>query len=228
MSDFDGSNRLGSKASEAVPPAVRDKAGEGAGLVSDKAGEVAGTAKDQVSDVAGEATARARDVAGELREQLREQARTQTERLAENVRRLSDELRDMSDSDRNGSSAARAVRQVADGGHQVASRIEHRGPEGLVGDLQDFARRRPGAFLAGAALLGFATARIGKGVKSADGGATGGRPAPASGGQDRPRSAAGDDGYPSPSPGATPPYGGSAPAPGPVPRVDPYTDPRQP
>ncbi len=178
--------------------------------MGEKAGAVAGTARDQMSDVAGEATARARDVAGELRENLQEQARAQTDRLAENVRRLADELQDMSDGDRSGSSAARAVRQVADGGHQAASRIQSRGPEGLVGDLQDFARRRPGAFLAGAALLGFATARIGKGIKSADG-ATGNRSA--SGGRDPYGPSTGDG-------GSLPPSGG--PGPEPVTRADPY------
>ncbi|MER5634652.1 hypothetical protein [Streptomyces nitrosporeus] len=149
MSDFDGANHSGSRASQAVPPAVRDRVGEGAGLVGDKANDVAGTAREQAADVAGEASARARDVAGELRGQLQEQARTQTQRLADNVRRLAGELQDMSERDGNDSSAARAVRQIADGGHRAASRIEHRGPDGLVSDLQDFARRRPGGLPGG-------------------------------------------------------------------------------
>ncbi|MGV2922065.1 hypothetical protein RMO59_40120, partial [Streptomyces alfalfae] len=42
-----------------------------------------------------------------------------------------------------------------------------RGPDGLVSDLQDFARRKPGVFLAGAALAGFVAARAGKGVSAA-------------------------------------------------------------
>jgi uncharacterized protein YjbJ (UPF0337 family) len=167
-----------------VAKTAQDKAGEGAGLVGDKAAEVAGTAKEQAGNVAGEATAQARDFVDELREQLQDQADFQTRRLADNVRKLSDELRVMGDSGGRDSSAAGVVRQVADGGRKVAARIEERGPDGLLGDLRDFARRRPGVFLAGAAVAGFALARAGKGVSAAghDGAASDGRPVAAAGG----------------------------------------------
>ncbi|MET9950504.1 hypothetical protein ABZ135_03005 [Streptomyces sp. NPDC006339] len=167
MSDFQGTSRPDQSRSAAVAKTAQEKASEGAGLVGDKAAEVAGTAKEQAAGVAHEATAQARDLVGELRDQLQGQAQSQTQRLAENVRRLADELREMSESGKPDSSAAGVVRQIADGGHQVASRLEERGPDGLVSDLQDFARRRPGVFLAGAALAGFAVARAGKGVSAA-------------------------------------------------------------
>lgn len=164
MSDFQDSGRPDRSRSEAVAKTAQDKASEGAGLVAEKAAAVTGTAKEQAADVVGEATSQARDLVGELRDQLQGQAHSQTQNLARNVRRLADELREMSENGKPESSAAGLVRQLADGGHQVASRIEERGPDGLVGDLQDFARRRPGVFLAGAALAGFAVARVGKSV----------------------------------------------------------------
>lgn len=167
MSDFQGANRPNRNSRSAAARTAQDKAGEGAGLVGDKAAEVAGTAKEQVANVAGEAGAQARDLAGQLRGRLQDQAQSQTQRLAENVHRLADELREMGESGQSDSRVAGAVRQIADGGHQVASRLERRGPDGLLGDLQDFARRRPGVFLAGAALAGFAVARAGKGVSAA-------------------------------------------------------------
>ncbi|MBT2439448.1 hypothetical protein J7E93_04780 [Streptomyces sp. ISL-36] len=167
MSDFQDRSRPEPSRSEAVARTAQDKASEGAGLVGDKAAEVAGTAKEQAANVAGEAKAQARDLVGEVREQLQGQAHSQTRSLAQNVRRLADELREMSENGKPESSAAGVVRQLADGGRQVADRIEQKGPEGLVGDLQDFARRRPGVFLAGAALAGFAAARVGKGVSAA-------------------------------------------------------------
>ncbi|MGW0364563.1 hypothetical protein [Streptomyces sp. NPDC002990] len=167
MSDFDGSNRTDQQPS-AVARTAQEKAGESAALVGDKAGQVAGTAKQEMSHVAGEATAQARNLAGQVREQLQNQAQSQTQRLADNVRRLADELKEMSEGGaKPDSTAAGVARQIADSGHQVAARLEHRGPDGLVTDLQNFARRRPGMFLAGAALAGFAVARAGKGVSAA-------------------------------------------------------------
>ena len=41
-----------------------------------------------------------------------------------------------------------------------AAQIEDRGLEGLASDVVDFARRRPGVFLAGAALLGVGVGRL--------------------------------------------------------------------
>jgi hypothetical protein len=52
-----------------------------------------------------------------------------------------------------------------------ASYIEDRGIEGLAADVVDFARRRPGVFLAGAAVVGFGVGRLVRSgaVSSADG-----------------------------------------------------------
>jgi hypothetical protein len=55
----------------------------------------------------------------------------------------------------------------------VADYLADRGPEGLLSEVTDFARRRPAAFLATAAAAGFLVGRLGKGVwkaKSADNG----------------------------------------------------------
>ncbi|GAA2087840.1 hypothetical protein GCM10009759_09550 [Kitasatospora saccharophila] len=153
----------------AAARSVRDGAAGGAHVVADQAGEVAGTVEEQAARVAQEALAQARDLLDEARGQVRGQAREQTERLAENVRRLAAELREMAAHGKPDSTAAVAVAQLADGGQRVADRLQRRGPDGLLEDVQDFARRRPGLFLAGAALAGFALGRAGKGVAAADG-----------------------------------------------------------
>ncbi|WP_225804524.1 hypothetical protein [Streptomyces sp. NK15101] len=167
MSDFQESSRRQDSSAAAVAQTAQDKAGEGAALVGGKAAEVGGTAKEQAANVVGEATAQARSLVDDLRGQLQGQAQSQTERLAENVRQLAQELREMSEGGKPDSTMAGVARQLADGGEQAAARIERRGPDGLVGDLQDFARRRPGAFLAGAAVAGFLVGRTGKGVGAA-------------------------------------------------------------
>jgi hypothetical protein len=121
--------------------------------------------------VVGETTAQAQDLMNQLKDQVGQQAHGQAQRLAVNVRQLASELRTMSENGKPDSPATSVVRQIADQGHTVADRLERRGPGGLVSDLQDFARRRPGLFLAGAALAGFAASRLTKGVSAAgDGG----------------------------------------------------------
>ncbi|MFI9065606.1 hypothetical protein ACIGQE_27690 [Streptomyces sp. NPDC053429] len=167
MSDFQDSGREDEGKATAVAHTVQDKAGESASLVGGKAAEVGGTAKEQAANVVGEATTQVRDLVGELRTQLTGQAESQTQRLAENVRRLSQELRELGENGKPDSTMAGVARQIADSGHQVAAHMEKRGPDGLVSDLQNFARRRPGVFLAGAALAGFVVARAGKGVSAA-------------------------------------------------------------
>ncbi|MES9807276.1 MULTISPECIES: hypothetical protein [Streptomyces] len=176
MSDFQDSNRQNESRAAEVARTAQDKAGDSASLVGGKAAEVGGTAKEEAGNVVGEAAAQAKDLAGELRTQLQGQAETQTQRLAENVRRLSQELRELGDNGKPDSTMADLARRAADGGHQVASHMEKRGPDGLVSDLQSFARRRPGVFLAGAALAGFVVARAGKSIGAASSGGTGGEP----------------------------------------------------
>ncbi|MFJ6087750.1 hypothetical protein ACIQI8_40845 [Streptomyces sp. NPDC092369] len=167
MSDFDQPQARDTSRAAEVASTAQDKAAEGAGLVGGKTAEVAHTAKDQAANTVHEATAQARNVIGELREQLQGQSRAQARQLAGNVRRLADELHEMSENGKPDSTAAAVVRQVADSGRQVASHLESRGPEGVVEDLRDFARRKPGLFLAGAAVAGFAAARLGKGMSAA-------------------------------------------------------------
>lgn len=193
MSDFQDARRQDESRTTAAAHTVQEKAGESVSLVGDKAAEVGGTAKEQAANVVGEATAQARDLVGELRTQLTGQAETQTQRLAENVRRLSQELRELGENGKPDSTMADVARQLADGGHQVASHMDKRGPDGLVSDLQNFARRRPGVFLAGAALAGFVVARAGKSVSAAASSETTGTPAAGNAGASDGRPTAGTD-----------------------------------
>jgi len=59
------------------------------------------------------------------------------------------------------------ARQASGEVQRFAQRIDERGFDGLVDDLQSFARRRPGAFLLGAAVTGFATGRLLRGARDA-------------------------------------------------------------
>jgi hypothetical protein len=156
------------------------KAQQVAGQTKQAAGnavsEVKDTATEQAQRVGAEAKAQARNVASDVRDKLGEQARTQNDRLVGSIRDTADQLDEMR-GDRGDSPASMVVTRVAEGGRQLADYLDRNGPEGVLQEVQDFARRRPGAFLATALAAGFVVGRLGKGVAKADPAAGSGKPA---------------------------------------------------
>lgn len=151
----------------------RDAVGQAGEAARQATGQVAGTARDQARQVAGEVSTQARGVASEMRDKVTEQAHTQNDRLAQGIRRMADELQEMA-AGRGDSPAATVVTRVADSGRRLADHLAQRGPEGVLDEVQDFARRRPGAFLAAALVGGFVVGRLGKSVLSGGNGASSG------------------------------------------------------
>lgn len=190
---------------------------QGSGLTDDvreRGMEVGDHAKSAVTDVKDSATDRARDVAEEAKSQARNlveesrstltgHANTQVSRLGESLQQIADELRQMAESSDQNGTAGPLVRELADRAHGMAQRIQGREAGDLVADVREFARRRPGMFLAGAAGLGLLAGRLGRGLRDAqsDSGqstqAWGGEPYPAYG-------------YPTGPVGAQQPIGGTA------------------
>jgi hypothetical protein len=146
---------------------AKQVAGEGAQAAGQAAGEVKDTAKEQVQRVGSEAKTQAANVAADVRDRVADQARTQNDKLVGSIRQTADQLDEMR-GDRADSPAATVVSRVADGGRQIADYLDRNGPEGVLREVQDFARRRPGAFLATALAAGFVVGRLGKGVAKAD------------------------------------------------------------
>jgi hypothetical protein len=133
--------------------------------------EVARTVREQAGVVAGEAKHQAREVTGQVGQRIRDEVDQQARRLSGAVREWSDELASMSEGG-TGSPVRQLVRQVADGGRRTADRVEQGGVTGLVRDVESFARRRPGAFLLGAAVAGLL---VGRATKAARQGASTGQ-----------------------------------------------------
>jgi hypothetical protein len=169
----------GQESSGGDQSAVRQAAGQSAQAAGQAAGDVKDTAKEQARRVGSEAKSQVRTVASEVRGKVSEQARTQNDRLVSSIRELADHLDEMR-GDRADSPATQIVSRVADSGRQMAGYLEHHGPDGVLREVQDFARRRPGAFLATALAAGFVVARLGKGVAKADEAPSGGSAKPAS------------------------------------------------
>jgi hypothetical protein len=146
---------------------AKQVAERGAHAAGQAATDVKDTAAEQAQRVAGEAKAQARNVAADVKDRLGQQARSQNDRLVGSIRQTADQLDEMR-GDRGDSPAAAVVSRVAEGGRQLADYLDRNGPEGVLQEVQDFARRRPGAFLATALAAGFVVGRLGKSVAKAD------------------------------------------------------------
>lgn len=128
----------------------------------DEARNVAGTAKEQAGAVVGEARSQVQRLASQAKDQATDRVRGQHSQLVDRLRGLSDEFADMG---RDGDSPGKAlVSDLGQRGQRVADYLADRGPEGLVSELTDFARRKPFTFLAGAVAAGFLVGRLGKNV----------------------------------------------------------------
>jgi len=153
------------------PGSDQSTAKQVAGQAKDAAGQAAGdvkdTAKEQAQRVGSEARTQARNVAYDVRDRVSQQAHSQNDKLVSGIRQAADQLDEMR-GDRQDSPAATVVSRIADSGRQFADYLDHHGPEGVLREVQDFARRRPGAFLATALAAGFVVGRLGKGIAKAD------------------------------------------------------------
>ena len=139
---------------------------------SGQAKEVAGVVREQATQLTQELSTQGRELYLETRRQVQDQAQTQTEGLAQALHRWGWETQALVDGrPEEAGAVGECARQAADKLHELASEIEIRGVSGLVEELQDFGRRRPGAFLLGAAMIGFGGARLvrsGKGANDED------------------------------------------------------------
>ena len=159
------------------PSAAKQVAAQTGQAAGQAAAEVKNTATEQAQRVGAEAKTQARNVVGDARDKIGEQARTQSDKLVGSIRQTADHLDEMR-GEQADSPAAMVVSRVADGGRQLADYLDRNGPEGVLREVQDFARRRPGAFLATALAAGFVVGRLGKSVAKADPDAgTSGKPA---------------------------------------------------
>lgn len=145
--------------------AVKERVEQAGSAAKEGAREVAGTVKEQGREVTREARNQARSVAADLRGSATGQARKQNQRVADGLRQMSDQFGQMGPDD--DSPAGQVVRRLGDGGRRAADYLEDRGPEGMLDDVQEYARRKPGTFLLIAAAAGFAIGRLGRAAMAA-------------------------------------------------------------
>jgi hypothetical protein len=144
---------------------VSGAAGEQGKQVAQRAGseasEVADTAKDQARQVKGEAAAQARGLVDEAKNELRDQGRSQADQAAKTIHRVGDQADALASGRIDDAGAvAEYVRRAGQRAHDIANRIDQRGVDGLLADVQNIARRKPGTFLLGCAAAGFVAGRL--------------------------------------------------------------------
>lgn len=150
----------GSDQAKAKAGAAKDEAKNVAGDAKQAAGETAGTAKEQAKNVAGEAAGQAKQLFGQASGQLRDQAGEQQQRVAKGLRTVGGELGDMADRSDSQGIAGEVVRNLSGRAHSVAGWLEGRDPGTLLDDVKHYAARKPGTFIAIAAVSGLFAGRV--------------------------------------------------------------------
>lgn len=133
--------------------------------------ELAGTVREQADQVKGELADQARELLSETRDQFQAQADMQAGRLAAALFQVGTQAVALAGGrPADAGPLAQYAEQAAGWLDTCAAEIEERGLEGIASDVSDFARRRPGVFLAGAAVVGFGIGRLVRsGAVSGDG-----------------------------------------------------------
>ncbi|GIF77767.1 hypothetical protein [Asanoa siamensis] len=149
---------------ESTTQKAKDEARDVGKTAAAAGGDVAQTAKEQGKEVARETARQARDLYGEARGHLRDQAGSQQRRAAGGIRALGDELRGMAENSNGSGPAGELARQASGRISDIADWLEAREPGELVTEVKEFARRHPGTFLAGAAVLGVLAGRMTRGL----------------------------------------------------------------
>ncbi|SIN14742.1 hypothetical protein [Micromonospora cremea] len=146
---------------------VREQARQVGSEAAHAGGAVAQTAKEQGTEVGREAARQARNLYGVARSQLASQTGEQQRRAAGGLRSLADEMRSMAEQGGQAGPVSELARQAADRVHGVAGWLEEREPGDLITEVRDYARRNPGTFLVGAAVLGVLAGRLTRSISAA-------------------------------------------------------------
>ncbi|HEY3832127.1 MAG TPA: hypothetical protein VGO03_07525 [Acidimicrobiia bacterium] len=201
----------GSKTDEAKE-ALTHGASEVAGEMKDQATSFADSTKQAGVEVARDAKEHVQDVVGQTRDQLRAQANDQMHNLAETVHAIAQQLDGLTSGQPQPGMVLDVANQLASNAHTIGDHLEQGGMEAVVGDVKQFARQRPGMFLAASLVGGMLAGRmlrstdtrqLAQSVKDAASG--GGESEPAQSGSSQPGSS-----QPAPSqPGSSTPLPGA-------------------
>ena len=127
---------------------------------------VAAVGADQAKQVASEAGHQAKALLGQAQSELVDHASSQQNRIAYQLSSLSHELGTMASKSEEEGLAKDLAQQASQQLDSIAHWLQVREPGDLITEVKDFARRKPGTFLAVAAGIGLLAGRMTRGVKA--------------------------------------------------------------
>jgi hypothetical protein len=142
---------------------VRDAGADVARAAGDGAVGVARTAGDEVRQVGRTAAGQARDAGIDVRQRVREELDRQHRQVVGRVDTFAEQLDSMA-RERPDTPAGELVGMLAARSHSFAAYLDQHGPDQVLREVEDFARRRPGTFIVAALAAGFVAGRLGKGL----------------------------------------------------------------
>lgn len=162
-----GTVESGAAQSPSTTDAAKEQAAQLGQTAADSTKQVAGVAKDEAARVASETKMHAKDLYHQARGELSDQAVSQQKRVASGLRSIGEELSSMASSAPGNGVAADLVSQAASRASGIASWLDQREPGALLDEVKQFAARKPGTFIAIAAVAGVLAGRLTRSVVGA-------------------------------------------------------------
>lgn len=182
MSQFTASN----DEDHGVPAQAKTAAHEASAVTHTAAEAARGVVEasaHEAAAVANETKARFGELVSQTGRELSDQAAGQQQRLAAGLGSVGDDLSRMADADENSGIAGDLVRRAAGHLSSVGTWLGDRDPQQLLHEVTAFARRRPGAFIAAAALAGVVVGRLSRAIAAGTTSSTGSSDSDRAGGQ---------------------------------------------
>ena len=119
-------------------------------------------AQDKAQEVAGQAQEKAQQAAGQAKEQVRTQVDTRSTQAGEQVSQQAGDIRTVAEKlrEEGKDGPAKVADQAAERIEKVGSYLQQSDADRILGDVEDFARQRPMAVMAGGIALGFLASRF--------------------------------------------------------------------
>jgi hypothetical protein len=119
-------------------------------------------AQEKAQEVAGQAKEQAQQAAGQAKEQIRTQVDERSTQAGEQVSQQAGDIRTVAEQlrEQGKDGPAKVAEQAADRIEQVGTYLKNSDADRILGDVEDFARRKPGAVIAGGMALGLLASRF--------------------------------------------------------------------
>lgn len=167
-----GTAKTAKRASRQVAGRASSEGRQVADQAAQQSRELASTVREQASAVGEELVGHGQELVSEAGTRLQGEASAQTGRLAEALDQLGRQASALAAGRPSEAGAlgdyveelADALRGAARRVGEAADDVDSRGLTALISDLEEFGRRRPGAFLLGACIAGFGIGRVLRGA----------------------------------------------------------------